>query len=65
MRITVNGEDLSVDSEVLAEILQECGYEQQKIATAVNGEFVCRSSRDTTKIKTGDRIEIVAPISGG
>ena len=65
MRIELNGESLDVDSELLSDILNECGYSHARIATAVNGDFVASAARANTPLQEGDRLEVVAPIAGG
>jgi sulfur carrier protein len=65
MRIELNGETLEVRETCLSEILRECGYQDARIATALNGEIVHKQSRHETWLNEGDRLEIVAPIFGG
>lgn len=64
MQIMVNGTATEVQGETLASVLGELGYDDTKIATAVNGDFVPASARDVT-LAPGDRVEIVAPRQGG
>jgi sulfur carrier protein len=49
----------------LQAILQELGYEDRTIATAVNATFVPRSERTRTDLQEGDTLEIVTPMQGG
>ncbi len=65
MRINLNGETVEVKTTRLSDILEECGYQHDRIATAVNGEIVHRQSRDEARLNEGDRLEVVAPIVGG
>ena len=65
MRIELNGESTQVSETCLSEILDECGYQNARIATALNGEIVHKQSRHETWLSEGDRLEIVAPIFGG
>ena len=65
MRIELNGETRDVNSTLLHDILAECGYQHEHIATALNGDFVHKSARTSTALNEGDRLEVVAPISGG
>ncbi|MYB35384.1 MAG: sulfur carrier protein ThiS [Gammaproteobacteria bacterium] len=65
MRITVNGEAREVGSQLLSEILVECGYRQTHFATALNGVFVHKHQRESTRVMPGDRIEVVTPNAGG
>ncbi len=65
MRIVLNGEAVEVEATRLSDILVECGYRQDRIATALNGEIIHRQLRDQTPLNEGDRLEIVAPVVGG
>lgn len=61
----VNGEAVEVQAWTLSELLAELGYGDAKIATALNGDFVPALRRSETRLKSGDRIEVVAPRQGG
>lgn len=63
--IVVNGEPYDGGATTLSELLQELGYGDQKVATAVNGDFVPGRDRDTFEIRKGDHVEVVAPRQGG
>lgn len=65
MKITVNGAATDVRGGSLAEVLDELGFGEAKVATAVNEDFVPSAIRATTAISQGDRVEIVAPKQGG
>ena len=65
MKIIVNGEDRDLEAETLAAALVALDYEDAKVATALNGEFVPMRVRDSTPVREGDRLEIVAPRQGG
>lgn len=49
----------------LGEALQNWGYGEMKIAVAINGEFVPRSSYAERQLQAGDQIDIVKPVGGG
>lgn len=63
--IVVNGEAREAGSATLAGLLDELGYGGQKVATAVNGDFVPERVRAETVLAAGDQIEIVSPRQGG
>jgi sulfur carrier protein len=65
MKLVVNGEMQEVLAATLAEALQSLDLAEAKVATALNGEFVPARARAATRMKDGDRIEIVAPRQGG
>ena len=64
MQITVNGTPREVQATTLAAILEECGF-SGRVATAVNEDFVPASSRATTEVKEGDRVEVLGAMQGG
>lgn len=65
LSVVVNGEECQIVAATLAEALDQLGYGEAKVATAVNGEFVPAVRRAATALAAGDRIEIVAPRQGG
>ncbi len=64
MKIMINGTETEVRAGTLSTILDELGYGDAKVATAVNEAFVPASARDVA-LYPGDRVEIVAPRQGG
>lgn len=64
-RLVVNGEAREVAARSLATLLDELGYGGQKVATALNGEFVPERARLDAAVAAGDEVEIVAPRQGG
>ncbi len=65
MNILVNGEPRDVDAATLAQVLEALDFAEAKVATALNGAFVPARMRETTSLRDGDRIEILAPRQGG
>jgi sulfur carrier protein len=65
MKIIVNGTSRETRAPDIAELLLELGYGDSAVATAVNGEFVPSSSRSVTRLREGDRLEVLAPMQGG
>lgn len=65
MHITVNGIAHAMHATTLAQALDELGYQQAIVATALNGRFVAASQRDTAALAEGDALEILAPMQGG
>lgn len=63
--IHVNAEPRTVRAATLADVLEALGYGGQKVATAVNGDFVPERMRGETPVRAGDRIEIVSARQGG
>lgn len=64
MKIDINGKAHVVRGPMLADALEELGYDG-KIATAVNEAFVAKTQRAAYVLKDGDRVEVVAPKQGG
>jgi sulfur carrier protein len=65
MRILVNGAWREAGGAQLAGVLQELGYGDSVVTTAVNGEFVAAAARAATPLHEGDRLEVLAPMQGG
>ena len=65
MRIVLNGKPCEVAQARLDGVLQELGYHEAKVATAVNGDFIARPARAATALKEGDQVEVIAPMQGG
>ncbi|WP_363350044.1 sulfur carrier protein ThiS [Methylocystis echinoides] len=65
MRIQVNGRPRDVSATTLDALLRELGYEDQKVGTALNQEFVRDKDREKTQLQEGDAVEIVTPRQGG
>jgi sulfur carrier protein len=65
MKINVNGKMHDLASENLHDALQELGFANAKVATAINEEFVPAPMRRAQGLTDGDRLEIVAPMQGG
>ncbi|MBO6917174.1 MAG: sulfur carrier protein ThiS [Rhizobiaceae bacterium] len=65
MTIVLNGEKVDIKAASLIDALVELGYQDAKIATALNEEFVPETLRATIVLNDGDRLEILAPMQGG
>jgi sulfur carrier protein len=65
MKILVNGAWRELQAAELAAVLEELGYGDSVVSTAVNGEFVPSGARAATSLADGDRVEVLAPMQGG
>lgn len=65
VRVSVNGADIETDAPDLAALIADLDYIGQRVATAVNGEFVRQEDRASVKLAPGDRIEILSARQGG
>jgi len=64
--VLVNGKARSVTAGInLAELLNALSLEAGSVATAVNGEFVAATRRQTVQLGGGDRIDCFRQITGG
>jgi sulfur carrier protein len=64
-QLIVNGVPVDVAAQSVAELLLATGYADTRVATALNGDFVPERARSETKLKSGDRLEILTPRQGG
>jgi sulfur carrier protein len=66
IELSVNNEIKTLTEKVLLSVaLQQWGYGDTKIAVAINGEFVPRSTYNERELFNGDQIDIVKPVGGG
>ncbi len=65
MKIQVNGAWREVSTAHLTAALEDLGYAESVITTAVNGEFVAVYAREQLLLRDGDRLEVLAPMQGG
>lgn len=66
VNISLNGDTVAIsESQFLSEVLQQQGYQTQKIAVAINGEFVSRSLYVETLLNDGDAIDVIQAVGGG
>jgi len=65
VRILVNGAWRETVATKLSALLDELGYGEAVVTTAVNGEFVAAGGRPRTRLAEGDRVEVLAPMQGG
>ena len=65
MKIILNGAETEVVDGTLAQAMEALGYVKKLYATAVNGNFVRATERETCVLKVGDKVEIVSPRAGG
>jgi sulfur carrier protein len=66
IELSVNNESQALaEHTLLASALEMWGYGETKIAVAINGEFVPRSTYQARELLNGDQIDIVKPVGGG
>ena len=66
INISLNNEPKQIaDKTLLNDALAEWGFGETKIAVAINGEFVPRSTYNDHLLQANDQIDIVKPVGGG
>ena len=66
MQITVNGQAMEVEDGLSPEaLLARLGVRREFTAVAVNREIAPKSAYSLTRLRDGDRLEIVHPMGGG
>ncbi|MFL6301117.1 MAG: sulfur carrier protein ThiS [Terriglobales bacterium] len=66
MKLIINGEEKPVDNvSSVSDLLRELGLKADRVAVELNREIAARTSWDSTKLKDGDRLEIVQFVGGG
>jgi len=66
MQVTVNGQPTEVEEGTSLEaLLARLRVKREFTAVAVNREVAPRSAYATTRLRDGDRLEIVHPMGGG
>lgn len=65
MRIEVNGEPHQIIATTVAAALDELGWGDARVATALNGDFLPAAHREVQVLRDGDRLEVLAPMQGG
>lgn len=65
--VSFNGESFAIhQGMMLADFLQGRGYAPgQRMACAINTQFVPKGQYDSRELQNGDRIDVVAPVQGG
>ncbi len=66
MQVTVNGEDTELTADTtVADLVTARSGAHDRVAVALNGDVVPRSSWPETRISPGDALEVLAPTAGG
>lgn len=66
INVSLNNEPTEVPDQILlSEALAQWDYGEQKLAVAINGEFVPRSRYGDIALQEGDQLDIVKPVGGG
>lgn len=66
MKLIINGDEKGFPGEpTLADLMRDLELEQRPIAVELNLEVVPRDRHAATRLKEGDRLEIITLVGGG
>ncbi len=65
MNLTINGESQVFSAENLAALVEQLGMKADRVAIELNREIVSRQQWPETRLRDGDRLEIVHFVGGG
>jgi sulfur carrier protein len=65
LEIILNGNNTSVSSTSVQELLEELSLANKKVAVELNHQIVPRSSYVSTRLQSGDKLEVVHFVGGG
>lgn len=66
MVIVANGDEVEVDEgATVADLLDQLGLGRRLVVVERTGEPVARADRATTRLRDGDRLELVRAVAGG
>ena len=63
--VKINGKDLDIAGETLADYLASTNYDIKRIAVERNGEIVPKAAYNETVLNDEDTIEVVSFVGGG
>ena len=65
MKITINGQEQTYAPITLAQLIEQLGMKQDRVAVELNRDIVPRAKWAETNLAEGDRLEIVHFVGGG
>ena len=65
MKLTVNGDTLTLDGTTIADLVTQLNLVGRRLAVEVNRDIVPKSQHGDFTLKDGDVVEIVHAIGGG
>ena len=64
--VLINGEKKEIPhNSTIAMLLRDLGIKEEWLGVAVNMTFIPKEQFETTTLKAGDEVDILAPMSGG
>ena len=65
MKLQVNGKMFELQGKTAADLIQQLGYANSRIAVEVNEQIIAQSKHHKFCLNTGDKIEIIKAVGGG
>jgi len=65
MKLTINGQEQSFAAITLAQLVEQLGMKQDRVAVELNRNIVSRDRWAETNLAEGDHLEIVHFVGGG
>jgi len=66
LHLTINGEERTLPRPLsVAELLEQLGFDRQRVAVEVNCDIVPRPDHESRRLVPGDHVEIVTLVGGG
>lgn len=65
IQITFNGQNKSITTKTLDQLLQELHVETKYLAVAINNKVVPSAEYKTTSLNERDCVEVIRPVCGG
>lgn len=66
MKLTVNGETLSLENDTsVPALLSQIGAQPEHTALTINGTVIPAAERDRTRLQEGDVVEVITFVGGG
>lgn len=66
IEVSLNGQLREIDEKnSLVQILEQFDFRRERVAVAINSEFVSRDGYHNVFLKAGDLVDIVGAVAGG
>lgn len=65
MTVTINGEEQTVESTTILDLLMHLDIDPRRVAVELNMDILPKDAYRSTNLNDGDRIEIVHFVGGG
>jgi sulfur carrier protein len=65
MKLIINGQEQDLTSTTLAQLIEQLGMKQDRVAVELNRSIVPREQWPKTLLAEGDQLEIVHFVGGG